>query len=152
MGKAAVSRELDSTFVFPSSKSSVLDNSFSTVLMGRSSQRHCNGAMISALVELSAISVCNLLFQWTGQPANVIAWPVRDRCVPCMWAKFWCHMPAKLLSMHASRENFSFGHKMMPSVDAASKCQPVCFTAFSCRASGLMEWWAHMCAAIAMSG
>jgi hypothetical protein len=53
--------------------------SYSVLIIGSSALQHWLKAMYSASVELSAISVCNLLNQFIGTPANTMIHPVRDK-------------------------------------------------------------------------
>jgi hypothetical protein len=52
---------------------------FSVLRIGSSALQHWLKAMYSASVELSAISVCSLLDQCIGTPANTMINPVRDK-------------------------------------------------------------------------
>jgi hypothetical protein len=68
--------------------------------------------MYSASVELNAISVCSLLDQRIGAPAQTMINPVRDKHESRKCANYWCHTPAKSLSQYASSERFLFGFMM----------------------------------------
>jgi hypothetical protein len=53
--------------------------SFSVLRIGSSALQHCQSAMYSASVKLSAISVCSLLDQCIGTPTKTMIKPVRDK-------------------------------------------------------------------------
>jgi hypothetical protein len=86
--------------------------SFSVLLIGSRALQHWLSAMYSASVELSAISVCNLLDQCIGTPPKTMINPVRDKHESRRCANYWCHTPAKSQSQYASSEMFLFGLMM----------------------------------------
>jgi hypothetical protein len=74
---------------------------FSVLRIGSRALQHWLSAIYSASVELSAISVCILLGQFIGKPTKTMIKPVRDKHESRRCANYWCHTPAKSLSLQS---------------------------------------------------
>jgi hypothetical protein len=117
--------------------------SFSVLHICSRDLQHWMSVMYSASVELSAISVCSLIYQCIGTPSKMMIKPGRDNHASRRCANSWCHTPAKSLLQYASSERFLFSFMISGLYLLHCNYYMMRLADFSCSAFGSLENRAH---------